>query len=124
MLTTDDLARLHGLLKARVGNKDRAADSPGGCECHSCGCVFIGGEQHDFCARCVAIEELDEMLPRALPELLRVYAAVASAPEVEANFLCSGAFRFSQEAEDLVAGEYIRLVAAPGTGRGEGNNHG
>jgi hypothetical protein len=32
--------------------RDRAANNPGGCECLSCGCIFIGEEWHTLCAVC------------------------------------------------------------------------
>ena len=35
-------------------SKDRATTEPGGCECHDCGCIFIGGPGHDICGDCDA----------------------------------------------------------------------
>lgn len=36
-----------------LANRDRPAGEPGGCECHRCGCIFIGEEWHQFCAVCI-----------------------------------------------------------------------
>lgn len=33
-------------------NRDRPTNEPGGCECMDCGCIFIGGPDHDYCAVC------------------------------------------------------------------------
>ena len=35
------------------GTRDRAARNPGGMECDSCGCIFIGEEWHHLCAACL-----------------------------------------------------------------------
>ncbi len=32
--------------------RDRKTDSPGGCECLTCGAIFIGAEHHTECAVC------------------------------------------------------------------------
>lgn len=34
---------------------DRPATEPGGCECMTCGVIFIGAEWHDECAVCAAL---------------------------------------------------------------------
>lgn len=33
---------------------DRAATEPGGCECMTCGVIFVGAEWHTECAICAA----------------------------------------------------------------------
>lgn len=33
-------------------SKDRVTSNPGGCECVTCGAIFIGGPDHDECGRC------------------------------------------------------------------------
>lgn len=34
-------------------DRNRATMTPGGCECSKCGCIFIGGIEHDVCGICV-----------------------------------------------------------------------
>ncbi len=34
--------------------RSRPASEPGGMECNSCGCIFIGAEWHALCAVCDA----------------------------------------------------------------------
>ena len=34
--------------------RDRQTTEPGGCECHHCGCIFIGGPSHTACGVCDA----------------------------------------------------------------------
>ena len=34
--------------------RDRNTSDPGGCECLSCGAIFIGGPEHDECGDCHA----------------------------------------------------------------------
>ena len=43
--------------------KDRKTSEPGGCECMSCGDIFIGGPEHDECGECHA----EAMMPPAGP---------------------------------------------------------
>ena len=42
------------LLDAAAQKRDRQTTEPGGCECHHCGCIFIGGPEHTACAECHA----------------------------------------------------------------------
>lgn len=42
------------LLDAAAPKRDRQTTEPGGCECHHCGCIFIGGPEHTACAECHA----------------------------------------------------------------------
>lgn len=41
-----------GALPTDGNNRDRPTSNPGGCECMDCGCIFIGGPDHDYCAVC------------------------------------------------------------------------
>ena len=38
-------------------SKDRQTSEPGGCECMSCGAIFIGGPAHTECGECFAARE-------------------------------------------------------------------
>ena len=35
-----------------MNERDRLTDMPGGCECHNCGCIFVGAPAHDLCGVC------------------------------------------------------------------------
>lgn len=47
MTQPDNVAR-----PTEPNNRDRPTNEPGGCECMDCGCIFIGGPDHDYCAVC------------------------------------------------------------------------
>lgn len=50
--------------------KDRIADSPGGCECLSCGEIFIGEPWHSECRECYLERRAGVQLsPFALPSI-------------------------------------------------------
>lgn len=38
-------------------SKDRMTSEPGGCECLSCGAIFIGGPEHSECGECFAVRQ-------------------------------------------------------------------
>lgn len=43
--------------QASSPSRNRPSAAPGGVECHTCGCIFIGDESHTECGVCVAKEQ-------------------------------------------------------------------
>jgi len=50
--------------KAFPKERNRPAQEPGGCECSTCGVIFIGAEWHTECAVCWAKRHGDKNLTR------------------------------------------------------------
>lgn len=46
---------------------DRPTNEPGGCECFSCGVIFIGAEWHTKCAVCAERERGEHLSTRQAP---------------------------------------------------------
>lgn len=71
-----------------VGSPNRPSDSPGGMECSKCGCIFIGGPEHDVCAVCAMtsnqsseLESMTRMFHAACHDLSLINEALGLDPD-------------------------------------------
>ncbi|CAJ2836655.1 hypothetical protein [Burkholderia pseudomallei] len=71
-----------------VGSPNRPSDNPGGMECSKCGCIFIGGPEHDVCAVCAMtsdqsseLESMTRMFHAACHDLGLINEALGLDPD-------------------------------------------